>query len=112
MIRRPPRFPLFPSPTLSRSVMVCVPPPPSVPAAGDWLKLIAPGPLQPSLTLTPPLTSGTTAWQVPSALTLGTAEQITLGAVLSVTVKLAAHVALPPTPSHSPTITTCTPSSP
>jgi len=50
---------LLPAASVAVTVMVCVPTATSVPAAGDWLKLIAPGPLQPSLTLTPPVTSGT-----------------------------------------------------
>src|SRR5439155_539893 len=48
------------------TVIVCVPNPTSVPAAGDWLKVIEPAPLQVSLTLTPPITLGTAAWQLPS----------------------------------------------
>src|SRR5205823_13399271 len=65
------------------TVMVCVPNPTRVPAAGDWLKVIAPAPLQASLTLTPPMTLGTAAWQFPSALASGTAEQATLGGAAS-----------------------------
>ena len=95
---------LLPAASVALAVIVCVPTATSVPAAGDWLKLIAPGPLQPSLTLAPPITFGTAAWQVPSALTLGTAEQITLGAVLSVTVKLVAQVALLPAASVAVTV--------
>src|SRR5439155_789167 len=52
--------------------------------------------LQLSLTLTPPKTSGTAAWQFPSAKAFGVAEQITVGAVLSVTVKVVVQVALLP----------------
>jgi len=98
-----------PAASVAVTVMVCVPTATSVPAAGDWLKLMAPGPLQPSLTLTPPVTSGTAPWQVPSALMLGTAEQITLGAVLSVTVKLVAQVALLPAASVALTVIVCVP---
>src|SRR3989442_147705 len=100
---------LVPAASVAVTLIVCVPTATGVPAAGDWLKLIAPGPLQPSLTLTPPLTSGTAPWQVPSALTLGTAEQITLGAVLSVTVKVVAQVALVPAASVAVTLIVCVP---
>src|SRR5437764_14886983 len=50
--------------------------------------------LQLSLAVTPPRTSGTVAWQFASAKALGVAEQITVGAVLSVTTKLVVQVAL------------------
>src|SRR5438094_8062885 len=50
--------------------------------------------MQASMTITPPITSGTAAWQLPSALAPGTAEQTTLGAVVSVTVKVVVQVAL------------------
>src|SRR5207248_8933944 len=76
------------------TVIVCVPNPASVPAAGDWLRVIEPAPLQASLTLTPPITLGTAAWQFPSALAPATAEQTTVGAVVSVTVKAVVQVAL------------------
>jgi hypothetical protein len=62
----------------------------SVPAAGDWLIVIALAALQLSLTLA--CTLGTAAWQLASALALGTAAQTTVGAVVSVTVKLAVQV--------------------
>src|SRR5438477_504345 len=55
--------------------------------------------MQPSLALTPPSTSGTVAWQFVSALAPGTAEQITVGAVLSVTAKVVVQVALLPASS-------------
>src|SRR5438067_82899 len=48
--------------------------------------------LQLSLAVTPPRTSGTVAWQFASAKALGVAEQITAGAVLSVTVTVAVQV--------------------
>jgi hypothetical protein len=71
--------------------------------------VIAPVAEQPSLTVTPPNTLGTVAWQLPSALAAGTAEQFTLGAVLSVTVKVVAQVALLPTSSVAMTVIVCTP---
>jgi hypothetical protein len=56
--------------------------------------VIALVPLQLSLTVTPPNTSGTGAWQFTSALAGGVAEQLTVGTVVSVTVKLAQLVTL------------------
>src|SRR5437016_276468 len=91
------------------TVMVCVPNPTRVPAAGDWLKVIAPAPLQASLTLTPPITLGTAAWQLPSALAPGTAEQTTLGAVVSLTVKVVVQVALLVAASVAVTVMVCVP---
>src|SRR5207247_5837802 len=52
------------------TVITCTPNPTSVPAAGDWLKVIPLVPLQLSLALTPPNTSGTAARQLVPALTL------------------------------------------
>src|ERR1700745_2087805 len=66
-------------------------------------------PLHPSLTLTPPSTLGTAAWQLASALAPGTAEQITLGAVLSLTVKLVVQLALFPAASVAVTVIVCVP---
>src|SRR5688572_15839753 len=78
----------LPASSVAVTVIVCVPGPTSVPATGDWLTVIALVAAQASLTVTPPKTFGTVAWQLLSALTLGIAEQITLGAVASVTVKV------------------------
>src|SRR5205814_6930681 len=83
---------LFPAASVAVTVIVFVPKPTSVPAAGDCLKPIAPVALHLSLTVTPPKTLGTAAWQLASALALGTAGQLRLGAVVSVTVKLAVLV--------------------
>src|SRR5438067_1293737 len=91
------------------TVIVCVPNPTSVPAAGDWLRVIEPAPLQASLTLTPPITLGTAAWQFPSALAPGTAEQITVGAVVSLTVKVVVQVALLVAASVAVTVIVCVP---
>src|SRR6266498_4062783 len=90
---------LFPAASVAVTVIVCVPSPTSVPAAGDWLRVIAPATVQLSLTVAPPRTFGTVAWQLASALAPGIAEQITLGAVVSVTVKLVVQVALLPAAS-------------
>src|SRR5437762_12403312 len=76
------------------TVIVWVPNPTSVPAAGDWLKVIAPTPLQASLTLTPPITLGTAAWQLPSALAPGHSLPTRRSSVLSLTVKVVVQVAL------------------
>src|SRR5438874_1041925 len=98
------QFVLFPAASMAVTVMVWVPNPTSVPAAGDWLKVIALGALQASLTLTPLITLGTAAWQLPSALAPATAEQITVGAVLSVTVKVVVQLALFPAASVAVTV--------
>src|SRR5216117_1161115 len=88
------QFALLPAASVAVTVMVCTPKPTSVPAAGDWVTVIALAALQPSLTLTPPNTLGTDAWQVASELALGTAGHATIGAVESVTVKVVVQLAL------------------
>src|SRR5207244_13224052 len=99
----------FPTPSVAVTLIVCVPTPTSVPAAGDWLKVIPLVPLQLSLALTPPNTSGTAARQFVPALTLVGAEQITVGAVSSVTVKVVVQVALLVAASVAVTVITCVP---
>src|SRR5438876_315764 len=91
------------------TVITCVPNPTSVPAAGDWLKAIPLVPLQLSLALTPPNTSGTAARQFVPALTLIGAGQITVGAVSSVTVNVVVQVALLVAASVAVTVITCVP---
>ena len=71
--------------------------------------MIALVPLHPSLTVTSPSTFGTAAWQLPSALAGGIAEQLTLGAVVSLTVKVVVQVALLPAPSVAVTVMVCAP---
>ena len=71
--------------------------------------MIALAALQLSLTLTPPNTSGTAAWQFASALAPESAGQTTVGAVLSVTVKLVVQVALFPAGSVAVTVMVCAP---
>ena len=66
-------------------------------------------PLQLSLTVTALNTFGTAAWQLPSALALGTGEQFTVGAVVSVTVKTVVQVALLPAASVAVTVIVCEP---
>src|SRR5437867_1858551 len=100
---------LFPTASAAVTVIVCVPSPTSVPAAGDWLKVIPLVPLQLSLALTPPNTSGTAARQFVPALALGVAEQLTVGAVSSVTVKVVVQVALLVAASVAVTVITCVP---
>ena len=60
--------------------------------------------------MTSPNTFGTAAWQLPSALAPVTAEQLTLGAVVSVTVKIAVQLALLPAASVVVTVIVCEPS--
>src|SRR5205085_12661069 len=78
---------LLPASSVAVTVIVCAPNPTSVPAAGNWLKVIPLVALQLSLTVTPPNTFGTAAWQLASALALVGAGQLTVGTVASVTVK-------------------------
>src|SRR2546423_12325021 len=66
-------------------------------------------PLQLSLALTPPKTSGTAARQLVPALTLVGAGQITVGAVSSLTVNVVVHVALLVAASVAVTVITCVP---
>src|SRR5439155_2494677 len=66
-------------------------------------------PLQLSLTVTPLKIFGTAAWQLPSVLALGIAEQFTVGAVVSVTVKIVVQVALLPAASVAVTVIVCAP---
>ena len=71
---------LLPAASVAVTVIVCVPNPSNVPAAGDWLNVIAFVPLQLSLTVTSPRMFGTAAWHAPSALAAGIVEQPTTGA--------------------------------
>src|SRR5216117_2368358 len=91
------------------TVITCTPNPTSVPAAGDWLKVIPLVPLQLSLALTPPNTSGTAARQFVPALALVGAGQVTVGAVSSVTVKVVVNGGLLFAASASVTVITCVP---
>src|SRR5436309_13340945 len=79
---------LFPTASVAVTLIVCVPTPTSVPAAGDWLKVIPLVPLQLSLALTPPNRSEARRGGIVPALPLAVAEQITVGAVSAVTVKV------------------------
>src|SRR5438874_303154 len=67
--------------------------------------------LQASLTVTPAKILGTAAWQVSSALIGGMAEQLTVGTVASLTVKVVEQVALLPAASVAVTVIECVPTS-
>jgi hypothetical protein len=69
--------------------------------------VIAPAAVQLSLALA--ATAGTAAWQFASALALESAGQFTVGAVVSVTVKLVVQVALLPVASVAVTVMVCAP---
>jgi hypothetical protein len=73
-------------------VMLVVPVPTSVPAAGDWV-MTKPAAPQLSVAVTLPVKLGTAAWQLPfaSALLAG-AHAVMFGAVTSVTVKVVVQV--------------------
>ena len=73
------------------TVIVCMPRPTSVPAAGLWLsvRLVS----QLSLAVTPPSTFGIGAWQLALALAPVPAGQFTVGGVASTTVKATTHSA-------------------
>src|SRR2546425_12714991 len=65
--------------------------------------------LQLSLTVTPLNTFGTTAWQLPLALALVGAGQLTVGAVVSFAVNVVVQVALLPAGSVAVTVMVCAP---
>ena len=100
---------LFPAASVAVTVIVCGPRPTRVPAAGDCTNVIALAALQLSLTVTPAKTFGTAAWQFPPALVLVAAGQITVGGVLSVTVKVVVQLALLPAASVAVTVMVCGP---
>src|SRR5205085_7842331 len=100
---------LLPASSVAVTVIVFVPNPTSVPAAGNWPSVIPLVPLQLSLAVTPPNTFGTAAWQLPSALALVGAGQLTVGTVASVTVKVVVQVALLPASSVAVTVIVCAP---
>jgi hypothetical protein len=62
-----------------------------------------------SLAVTPLNTFGTSAWQSSSALATGTAGQLTLGGVVSITVKIVSQVAVLPAASVAVTVIVCGP---
>jgi len=62
-----------------------------------------------SLTVTPLKMLGTAAWQLALALAVEAAGQVTVGGVLSVTVKLVVQEALLPAASVAVTVIVCAP---
>src|SRR5204862_2890656 len=86
------------------TVVVGVPGPARVAASGVCGSVTGFPARRSSDLLTPPSTLGTDAWQFASAKALGVAEQITVGAVLSVTTKLVVQVALLPAASVAVTV--------
>ena len=100
---------LLPAASVAVTVIVCGPRPTMVPAAGLWVTVIALVWLQLSLTVTPLSTLGIAAWQLAPALALVAAGQVTVGGVLSVTVKLVVQVALLPAASVAVTVIVCAP---
>src|SRR5436309_4236479 len=100
---------LFPTASAAVTVIVCVPTPTSVPAAGDWLKVIPLVPLQLSLALTPPNTSGTAARQLVPALTLVGAGQLTVRSESPTTVLHVRQVVVFGAVSVAVTVITCVP---
>src|SRR5204862_6283580 len=95
---------LFPAASVAVTLMLCEPGPTRVPGAGPSRRSSDLRALQLSLTLAPPMTLGTGAWQLSSALAGCVAEQITVGALLSVTVKVVVQVALFPAASMAVTV--------
>src|SRR5438067_4779494 len=65
--------------------------------------------VHPSLKITRATRRGRATWQLPSTLTSGTAEHLTTGAVVSVTVKVVVQEALLPAASVAVTVTVCGP---
>src|SRR5207237_3556075 len=76
------------------TVIVCGPSPTVVPAAGLWVIMIDAEGVQLSKAVTPPVTSGIAAWQLPSADAVVGAGQLTVGRVVSPTVKAVVQVLL------------------
>src|SRR5204863_5983695 len=91
------------------TVITCTPRPTRVPAVGSWLKLIPFVPLQLSVALTPPNTSGTAARQLVCALALLGAGQITVRSEERRVGKDVGQVALLVAASVAVTVITCTP---
>src|SRR5207245_8081496 len=100
---------LLPAASVAVTVIVCGPRPTMVPAAGLWVTVIALVWLQLSLTVTPLNTFGRAAWQLPLALALVGAGQLTVGTVVSFTVNVVMQVALLPAGSVAVTVIVCAP---
>src|SRR6185369_8783670 len=103
------QVPLLPAASVAVTVIVCGPRPTRVPADGLWVSVIAALELQLSLTVTPPKTFGTAAWQLAPALAVDGAGQISVGGVASVTVTIVVQLALLPAASVAVTVIVCVP---
>src|SRR5436309_7211760 len=85
----------------------CTPKPPRLPAAGDWLNVIPLVPLQLSLAVPPPNTSGTAARQLVAEMSEVGARQNTVWGVSPVNEKVVVQVALLVAASVAVTVITC-----
>lgn len=75
-------------------VIVVVPIPTGVPAAGFCVIVSAPGDVQLSLAETVVITLGTAAWQLePAVVVIGAGQDVMTGGVLSITTTVVAQVA-------------------
>src|SRR5437763_16217525 len=92
--RRVGQVALLPASSVAVTVMVFVPNPTSVPAAGDWTRVIPLVPLQLSLARSEERRVGKEGWPLPSAAASNTNEQLTVGTVVSVTVKVVVQVTM------------------
>src|SRR5438477_3405656 len=90
--------------SVAGTVLVFAPTPTSVPAAGDWTRVMPLVPLQLSLSVTPLKTFGTAAWQLPSALAIVGSHQLTVRTVVPVTLNVVVQVALLPASSVAVTV--------
>src|SRR2546429_9982433 len=95
---------LLPVSSVAVTVIVFVPNPTSVPAAGGWKERRLGNPLRFRRSANPHKKFGTAAWQLPSALALVGAGQLTVGTVASVTVKVLGQVELLPASSVAVTV--------
>src|SRR5437762_12516011 len=83
---------VLPAASQTLTVIGYVPRPTGVPAAGLCDLPSEPAAVQLSEATTPPSTFGIADWQLASAELVVAAGQLTVGAVVSMTVKLVAHV--------------------
>src|SRR5437764_6911974 len=76
---------LLPASSVAVTVIVFVPNPTSVPAAGRWTTGLQFGPREFSFAVSPPNTFGTAPCPAPSSLALVSARHLTVGPIASVT---------------------------
>src|SRR2546430_14163168 len=95
---------LFPAVSVAVTVMVWEPRPTKIGRASGRVRVKISGAPVSLKTKAPPMTLGTGAWQLSSALAGCVAEQITVGALLSVTGKVVVQVALFPAASVAVTV--------